>query len=158
WWVSALFISGLICTLALFITTYRGIIPRFTYWLINVGLLLHLHSLLALNEMFHVEPAILERQTVVSDGTYQLVRHPIYLAYILLHLGISLASGRIFIGLLLTTPTVFWVIQRAVLEETLLADGETKNSYLAYASSTPMLFPSARSIIRFVQKTYGNSE
>jgi len=161
WWVSTIFTLGLICTLGLFFATckgiiYRGNILRFSFWLINVGLLLHLHSLLTLKQMFHAEPAILERQTIVSDGPYQLVRHPIYLAYILLHLGMSLTTGRVFIGLLLTTPTVFWAIQRAMLEETLLADGETKDSYLSYASSTPMLFPTARSIIRFLQKTYGS--
>lgn len=63
-----------------------------------------------------VEP----EQTVISNGPYALVRHPMYSGGLLLFLGIPLALGSWW-GLVLFVPLLVLLIWRLKLEETYLS-------------------------------------
>ena len=61
------------------------------------------------------------RQTVISTGPYQYVRHPMYAGGLLLFLGMSLLLGSWY-GLLLVLVMIPGLTVRAVLEERVLRE------------------------------------
>jgi len=77
---------------------------------------------------------------LVTTGPYRLVRHPIYLGFILLALGQALAFSSWFAGLIVLVgfaPTFAW---RASAEEKLL--GRTFGErYVRYRRRTKMIIP-----------------
>lgn len=80
--------------------------------------------------------------SLITEGIYAVVRHPIYMADILIAVGMVLAfpradvlTGAIWAG------SVFWFwmfLEERALEEKFLED------YRSYRSRVPMVFPSLR--------------
>ena len=86
-----------------------------------VGLMLSETARIYMGRSFGVLPA---NRGIVSRGPFRLVRHPVYLGWLILSTGFALAypSARNFALLALTIPFLLWRIR---LEEELLAhDGE----------------------------------
>jgi len=77
---------------------------------------------------------------LVTDGIYNLIRHPIYTSYILLFLGFCVMLQSLWgLGLLLTVCAV-WFGNRIAIEEEMLEErfGE---EYQSYCQRTKRLFP-----------------
>ena len=77
---------------------------------------------------------------LVTTGPYRLVRHPIYLGFVLLALGQALAFSSWLACLILLVgivPTFAW---RARAEETLLS-GTFGERYALYRRETKMIIP-----------------
>lgn len=162
-WLSFIYVFSLIITLVLTTGTIARVIPRnllflkyattaISFILLNAGLLLHTHAILTLGKNFDWKPSASQNQTITAIGPYKLVRHPIYLSYILLQLGFGFLSGRLALTIVLTIPTIIWATTRARIEEKILQTN-TKN-YLIYASKTPILFPSWNSTKIFICDLY----
>jgi len=77
-------------------------------------------------------------RTVVHGGPYCLVRHPMYLGYFFLVIGMVFASASILAGILLVTFLVL-TVYRANLEESALC--AFSEEYRQYAARTGFLFP-----------------
>ncbi len=104
--------------------------PRLAVGLLLVGLVLHMGAKLSLWRRFGVVPA---DRGVCAHGLYRLVRHPMYLGYMITHVGFLLAQPSLW------NATVYgcsWalLVSRIRLEEELLA---ANADYRRYMQRTP---------------------
>jgi len=91
----------------------------------GLGLIFVVLGKLSLGRSFGLAPA---NRGVVSTGMYRLVRHPIYLGYLVTHLGFVAANPTPWnIGLLLTADVA--LMFRAVCEEQTLAQDAAYRAY-----------------------------
>ncbi len=80
---------------------------------------------------------VLNKQRVVSNGPYRLIRHPIYVGDLMLLLGLELAlNSYLVLGVLLLAPIV---LRQAVEEEKKLA--RALPGYEAYCANTKRFIP-----------------
>jgi len=103
-----------------------------------VGLVLHLRARRALGPMWSTSVTVRARHELVARGPYAAVRHPLYLAVLLLAAGTvlvhpSVATASLLAGLILG------IAIKIRLEERLLR--RLVPGYEAYARDTPALVP-----------------
>jgi protein-S-isoprenylcysteine O-methyltransferase Ste14 len=92
-----------------------------------VGLLIVIAGKLSLGRSSGLIPA---NRGIVSAGVYRLVRHPIYMGYLITHVGFLAANPSLWnIVLLLTTDLA--LLARAVCEESTLAKDPAYREYQA---------------------------
>ena len=90
-----------------------------------VGLIVVIGGKISLGRSFGLIPA---NRGIVSTGLYRLVRHPIYLGYLITHVAFVTANPTVWnIGLLLTADLA--LLARAVCEERTLARDEAYRNY-----------------------------
>jgi protein-S-isoprenylcysteine O-methyltransferase Ste14 len=99
-------------------TGVEGIAPEiYTVLLSGVGLLVVIAGKLSLGRSFGLMPA---NRGIVSTGLYRVVRHPIYLGYLVTHLAFVAANATMWNVVLLLTADLA-LMARAVCEEQTLA-------------------------------------
>ena len=119
---------------------YLGWIPGDAAWptaglvLVTIAALLSLASLLTLGRSFGIRPAL---RGLVTRGPYRLVRHPIYLAYMLGDVGYNLQEWN-FGTVLLVLAGWTSLFYRIHAEERVLSRDP---GWRAYAASVPRLLP-----------------
>jgi protein-S-isoprenylcysteine O-methyltransferase Ste14 len=96
-----------------------------TVTLTACGLLVVIGGKLSLGRSFGLMPA---NRGVVSTGLYRLVRHPIYLGYLVVHFGFFAANPRFWNFMTFVGADVALLI-RAVCEEQTLARDEVYRNY-----------------------------
>jgi protein-S-isoprenylcysteine O-methyltransferase Ste14 len=113
-------------------------ITGFILGLLSLSLLAWAHHELGMN--FSMTVLIQKKQQLVTSGVYHWLRHPIYMAYLVLFFAISLLSGCWMIGLAGEAVIYTLINGRLKIEEHLLQErfGE---AYLRYASATGKFFP-----------------
>jgi protein-S-isoprenylcysteine O-methyltransferase Ste14 len=90
-----------------------------------VGLLIVIAGKVSLGRSFGLIPA---NRGIVSTGLYRVVRHPIYLGYLITHVAFVAANPTVWnISLLLTADIA--LLARAVCEERTLARDEAYRTY-----------------------------
>jgi protein-S-isoprenylcysteine O-methyltransferase Ste14 len=89
------------------------------------GLLVVIGGKLSLGRSFGLMPA---NRGIVSTGLYRLVRHPIYLGYLITHVGFLAANGTIW-NLLTFVGADVALLVRAVYEERVLARDAAYREY-----------------------------
>ena len=101
--------------------------PGFGMMLVLLGACLSLASLLSLGRWFGVWPAL---RGLTTRGPYRLVRHPMYLAYMLADIGYNLDEYNIGTVLLVITgwASLFYRIR---VEERILSQDAGWSSYVA---------------------------
>ena len=77
--------------------------------------------------------------TIVKEGPYGLVRHPIYLGGILAMVGSCLVLGQVF-GFVYVALSIFGLVRKSKQEETLLAE-QFPDEYPQYKRQVSMLVP-----------------
>lgn len=93
-----------------------------------------------LGRFFTVRVQLQEGHEVVDSGIYGLVRHPLYLGFVLEWVAPPLLLGSPAGFLFTTLPILAGVLQRIPREEALLLEGLGEN-YHAYMARTKRLIP-----------------
>jgi protein-S-isoprenylcysteine O-methyltransferase len=108
--------------------------------LVWAGFALRAWSIVTLGHFFQITVLVQDHHRVIDTGPYRLLRHPSYLAMIIIQAGIGVADGDwASIALMMTITTVAFLIRIRVEERALLAAlGE---DYAAYAQRTARLVP-----------------
>lgn len=91
-----------------------------------VGLMVVVAGKLSLGRSFGLAPA---NRGIVSSGVYRFVRHPIYLGYLITHLGFVLANFNAWNVAVLIAADLALLLRARCEEQTLAAD-ETYRSYM----------------------------
>ena len=94
--------------------------------LVTLAAALSLVSLLTMGRLFGVRPAL---RGLVTNGPYRLVRHPIYLSYILADIGYNLQEWN-FVTLLLVLVGWMSLVYRIHAEERVLSQHTEWPSYV----------------------------
>ena len=105
-----------------------------------LGLLLRLKTRLLLGKNFHINIVIREDHTLTQKGIYRYIRHPMYLANILIFLGIAGAFSSM-LGIL---TTLFFIIPTTILrieKEEKYLQTKFKNTYKKYQKETYKIIP-----------------
>ncbi len=92
----------------------------FTILISVIGLIVVIIGKMSLGRSFGLTPA---NRGIVSTGLYRLVRHPIYLGYLVTHIAFVLANPLAWNLLVLTAADIALVLRAKVEEETLAKDG-----------------------------------
>jgi protein-S-isoprenylcysteine O-methyltransferase Ste14 len=98
--------------------------------LVTLSTFLSLAALLSIGRLFGVRPAL---RGLATNGTYRLVRHPMYLAYFMGDIGYQLEEGNIG-TLLIMAPGWASLVYRISAEEQMLS---LHPDWVAYARSVP---------------------
>jgi protein-S-isoprenylcysteine O-methyltransferase Ste14 len=96
-----------------------------TVLLSAAGLLVVIGGKLSLGRSFGLMPA---NRGVVSSGLYRLVRHPIYMGYLITHAGFLLANPTMW-NILMVVGADLALMRRAVCEEQTLAKDDAYRAY-----------------------------
>ena len=98
--------------------------PREGFVLVVLAALLSLASLLTLGRRFGVRPAL---RGLATGGPYRLVRHPMYLAYVLADIGYNLDEGNAGTVLLVLAGWASLIYRIRAEERTLVRDDGWKS-------------------------------
>jgi protein-S-isoprenylcysteine O-methyltransferase Ste14 len=106
------------------------------------GVVLLVWAFVLLGPLMIHEAAVREDHTLIANGPYRFVRHPVYAGYLALLLGSGIASSNVCLMLLWPVSLVGILIQAASEEQVLRARfGE---DYERYLGRTGRLFPRLR--------------
>lgn len=98
----------------------------FTIMIASAGLMIVVLGKLSLGRSFGLTPA---NRGVVSTGLYKFLRHPIYLGYLITHLGFVIANPANWNWCILAAADVALML-RAICEERTLAQDPEYRSYM----------------------------
>ncbi len=118
-------LAGTFLPLMLQVSGY-ALAPRVAAWLMGIGVVAAIASYLSLNTSFGITPA---HRSIKVTGMYALVRHPIYLSYIPIHVGYLLGYfSMVNLGLLAGV----WVLMvyRIRFEEQWLMQDQEYRAYM----------------------------
>lgn len=104
------------------VATENAILLRISWWLMLLGMLISIVSLLHLGKSFGVLIAIRELK---STGIYSIVRHPMYLSDIIIRLAYMASHPSLFVFILVAISSACYVL-RSRLEERFWLDSEPK--------------------------------
>lgn len=99
-------------------------------WLVFVGGFIVLSAMLSLNTSFGIAP---ENRSIKTRGMYRIVRHPMYMGYILAETGFLISNFSFFNVLILTASVIFLLLRLRAEERLLLEDP----AYKTYARKLP---------------------
>jgi protein-S-isoprenylcysteine O-methyltransferase Ste14 len=98
-------------------------------WLVFLGIVLQMASLISLNTSFGVAPA---NRGIKTTGLYKFVRHPVYASYLVLYIGYVL-NNQTWENLLIFVFAMSLQIWRIENEERLLSKSPEYKSYMTRA-------------------------
>ena len=145
----------LLSILALFAVVIYIIYPKWMTWSslpfptslrwVGVGLAVLGFFLLqwahqALGNNWSDTPRLIKAQTLVTNGPYRWVRHPIYTAFLLIMSATLFLSANWFIGSMWIGMTIVEVISRMSIEEAMLME-HFGDQYRVYRKRTGRLLP-----------------
>ena len=122
-----------------FSTQFR-FVGYFGFLFIAFGVIIRLLAVITLKKQFTVRVSIVEGHKIVEAGIYKVIRHPAYLGYLAIMLGIGLALDN-WVGL--TALIVFpflGILYRIHIEESVLL-AYFGSTYQEYANRTKRLLP-----------------
>ena len=129
------------------IDTFRLPFPAGIRWLgaglIFAGDLLFIWSHKALGSNWSPILEIRKGHTLVTDGPYRFIRHPMYAAIFLIGIGVSLLSANWIVALSYMMPTASLYLVRVSDEEEMMI-GQFGDEYRQFMTRTGCLIPKLR--------------
>ncbi len=126
---------------------YQWTTLSLSYWFQVVGAMIGILSILfflwvhhSLGLNFTVRVQITDKQTLVQSGPYKYIRHPMYTAFILLHISVALLTLDLFITITWFAGLFALILYRLKKEEGLLIE-KFGDEYIEYQKRTGSLFP-----------------
>ncbi len=117
------------------------------FWLRWFGFFIGLAALIifswilrSLGQNFSTTLTVKKDQTLVIQGPYQWVRHPMYTSFVLLWVGYFLLSANWYIGLTGIVGFVWAIVVRTPKEEQMMIE-RFGNEYIAYMKRTGRYLP-----------------
>jgi protein-S-isoprenylcysteine O-methyltransferase Ste14 len=132
-----LLISLSIARLGFFYSIITGCVGLF---LMAIGLLLRIWSMIALGNYYSRTLRVVENQKVIDNGPYSVIRHPGYLSSILIWVGTGLAVENWILITIFTCMFFVVYIYRITAEEKMLVL-EFGEQYINYKKKTWRLIP-----------------
>jgi len=128
---------GLIGLMILFSTGILSSLLGLTVFLL--GLVVGIFALLR-NKLgnFNIQPKMKENAELITTGIYAYVRHPMYLAVILMMLGVLISSPT-FLETLLFVLLIIVLLLKAKKEEAIWS--QESEEYVAYKKRTKLFIP-----------------
>ncbi len=140
-WLPAIAIGLTTATLRMFGGIRLGGVTNVAGFMLCVlGLCLRYWSRRTLGRYFTIGVVKQEGHVVIQDGPYRFVRHPAYLLFVLLYLGLPLLMGSWFDLLILSIPTSAVFVWLCVVEDNRLA-GAMGDEYREYIRKRARLIP-----------------
>lgn len=121
-------------------------LPRTTFleWsglaLVLLGCALFIWARRTLRAAYSGHLAVTSRQSLVQSGPYRIIRHPAYLSYVLMSLGICLGYSSLFGLLSIPVLLIPGLVYRIHTEDKLL-ESQFQDQFRAYAARTARLIP-----------------
>lgn len=112
----------------------------FGFLITLAGLMLFIWVLRSLGKNFSTTLTIQRDQTLVTQGPYRWVRHPMYTSFVLLWVGYFLLSTNWFIGLTGILGFILAIVVRTPIEEQMMIE-RFGDEYIAYMSITGQYLP-----------------
>jgi|SRR5579859_844543 len=146
-YVGAAFGLSMLCMLLAPLLNYfklGAVIPPAVAWaglvLAAAGLGLRVWAPRVLGQYYTRTLRVAEQQTVVEAGPYHYIRHPGYAGLMALWIGASLASGNVFVALVITLAMFAAYAYRIQSEEVMLV-ATLGQPYRDYQKRTKRLIP-----------------
>lgn len=141
---NAVFISALAVTAYDFVELQRMIYAFETvkvlgYGLVLIGFTLLINARRTLGKSFAFDLSSSHKRALIKNGIYKHIRHPIYLAIILLYGGIPLLFSSLY-GFVIMLGFIPCLLFRIRIEESMLIE-EFGDEYREYIKKTKKLIP-----------------
>ena len=108
--------------------------------LIAPGLIIRIHSMLALKQYFTYSVAKADDHQLVETGLYKVIRHPGYLGQLMIFLGISISLSNWLSILAMMLPVALGYGYRIKVEEGFMLE-QLGKKYLDYQQRTKRILP-----------------
>lgn len=106
--------------------TSQPLMAQFGAFGLILGIVIHVGAKLSLRRSFGIVAA---DRGIKAGGMYRLIRHPMYLGYMLSHIGFLLIAP-IFWNLIVYAATWFFLIARVFAEERVLSKNPDYRTYM----------------------------
>jgi len=123
--------------------------------LLSLAMFVWVHQHLGSN--FSMELRIVDGQTLTVSGPYRWMRHPMYTAFIILHVAAFLITANWFIGVTWTGGLIAILALRVKREEAMMLQ-RFGDEYNRYMRQTGRLLPSLRRPLRDTTRVPGPAQ
>jgi protein-S-isoprenylcysteine O-methyltransferase Ste14 len=108
--------------------------------LVLIGIVIRISSIMTLKQHYTYTVTKTENHELIETGLYKYIRHPGYLGFLIVFLGISTALSNWLSILLMMGPVMIGIMNRIRIEENFLIE-QMGDKYLTYQKRTKRLIP-----------------
>lgn len=108
--------------------------------LVLIGIVIRINSIMTLKQHYTFTVTETENHQLIETGLYKYIRHPGYLGFLIVFLGISTALSNWLSIVFMMVPVLIGIMNRIRIEEVFLTE-QMGEKYLTYQKRTKRLIP-----------------